>query len=303
MALTEAIAHLNKGLDLVAALPSSAERDGKELDLRTLLGTAWIALKGWQVPEVWDSLHPALGLANSLRRSDALLPILWGLRANVTTTGRVAKSLRWVTQILDAAEAYHDPNLLIVGHTAAVISYFYLGELIKAREHADQVLALYTEERHGHLVGVLNHDLKTLSLAVYGAFDLDARLSGASREDQRRQGCPCAPARASFRPGLGADSRRIVFDHLGEPEEQLKRVEEAERVGRENSLPFMTEVLAPINSGIALIRKGQFTEGIASLKAGLAIWENEAEDSALPTTNRFSPREWRNSAISMVRSI
>jgi predicted ATPase len=43
LALTEAIAHLNKGLELVAALPASAERDGAELNLRTLLGTAWIA--------------------------------------------------------------------------------------------------------------------------------------------------------------------------------------------------------------------------------------------------------------------
>ena len=66
MALTEAIAHLNKGLELVAALPASAERDGQEVDLRCLLGTAWFALRGGQVQEVWDSLHPALKLATSL---------------------------------------------------------------------------------------------------------------------------------------------------------------------------------------------------------------------------------------------
>jgi predicted ATPase len=68
MALTEAITHLNKGLELVATLPASAGRDGRELDLRTLLGTAWMALKGWSAQKVWDRLHPALGLANSLRR-------------------------------------------------------------------------------------------------------------------------------------------------------------------------------------------------------------------------------------------
>jgi class 3 adenylate cyclase len=146
MALAEAIAHLTKGLDLLADLPSSAERDGKELDLRSSLGTAWMALRGWQVPEVWDSLQSALGLANSLRRNDALLPILWGLWTHVATTGRFAESLRWVTQILDAAEAYQDPNILIAGHTAATISYFWLAELIKAREHAGRVLVLYTEE-------------------------------------------------------------------------------------------------------------------------------------------------------------
>jgi hypothetical protein len=93
MALVEAIAHLNKGLELVAAVPASAERDGSELDLRTLLGTAWLPLKGWQAQEVWDSLYPALDVANSLRRAEVLVAILWGLYRYVLTRGRVAESL------------------------------------------------------------------------------------------------------------------------------------------------------------------------------------------------------------------
>src|SRR5690242_2985038 len=78
-ALTEAIAHLNQGLDLVATLPSSSERDAGELELRTHLGMAWMALQGWAAPEVWTSLYPALALAKSLGRHDPLVPILWGL--------------------------------------------------------------------------------------------------------------------------------------------------------------------------------------------------------------------------------
>ena len=95
MALTEAIAHLNQGLELVSTLPRSSERDASELGLRTRLGTAWMALKGWAAPEVWTSLHPALALAKSLERHDALAPILWGLMLNVLTQGRVAESLPW----------------------------------------------------------------------------------------------------------------------------------------------------------------------------------------------------------------
>src|SRR6202035_929732 len=48
LALTEAIAHLNQGLELVSALPQSSERDASELGLRSRLGSAWMALKGWQ---------------------------------------------------------------------------------------------------------------------------------------------------------------------------------------------------------------------------------------------------------------
>jgi predicted ATPase len=50
LALNEAIAHLTRGLELVAALPASAERDEKELVLRVLLGNAWMALRGWALP-------------------------------------------------------------------------------------------------------------------------------------------------------------------------------------------------------------------------------------------------------------
>jgi predicted ATPase len=89
MALAEAIAHLTKGLELAAPLPASAERDNSELNLRILLGTAWQALKGWAAQELWDSLHPALALANSLRRSDDTLGAVH-LRSVHGTGGRVA---------------------------------------------------------------------------------------------------------------------------------------------------------------------------------------------------------------------
>jgi hypothetical protein len=45
-----------------------------------------------------------------------------------------------------------------------MLTYVWLGDPIKAREHADRVLALYSKEQHGHLAGILNIDPKTLSL-------------------------------------------------------------------------------------------------------------------------------------------
>jgi hypothetical protein len=89
--------------------------------------------------EVWDSLHPALRLAHMLRRSGALRSILFGHWANVLTRGRLAESLHWVTQIHEAAEAYRDQDLRILTHYTAQVSYFLLGELIKAREHGDEL--------------------------------------------------------------------------------------------------------------------------------------------------------------------
>ncbi len=55
-------------------------------------------------PEVWTSVHPALALAKSLERHDALRTILSLLFAYVLNQGRVTKSLRWVEEILDLAK-------------------------------------------------------------------------------------------------------------------------------------------------------------------------------------------------------
>ncbi len=272
MALTEAIAQLNKGLELVAALPASAERDGSELDLRTLLGTAWMALKGWQAQEVWDSLFPALGPASSLRRNDALLPILWGLFRHVLVRGRVAESLRWVTQLMNAGETYGDPDLLIVGHAAALNAHFWLGDPIKTREHADWVLALYSEERHGHLADILNHDPKTFSLGfsapatwILGDPEQAVRVGNAVAAHACRRGHPFDLAWALT---IGA----VVFDCLREPDELLKRVEEGDQVARENSLRILT-CLVPIYSGMALVQRGETAGGKALLERGIADYE------------------------------
>jgi hypothetical protein len=214
LALAEAIAHLNKGLELVAALPTSAERDGVELDLRTLSGTTWMALKGWAAQEVWEGLQPALRLAHSLHRNDALGPILWGLHAHVINIGRVADSVRWVAQLMDAAKACGDPDLLILGHYASVSANIWLGNLIKAREHADRMLALYREERQAHLARILNHDPKTMTLIflarstwMLGYPEQAARITDAAHNHARQ-------VRHPFDLGWTLTAGPLVFDFL-----------------------------------------------------------------------------------------
>jgi len=144
-------------------------------------------------------------------------------------------------QAQNAAAAYQDPDMQIVGHLAAVNSYFWLGELTKFRENAERVLTLYSEEQHGHLVGILNHDPKTITL-MYAALstwmlgypDQAVKIGDERDAFARRLGHP-------FDLGFALTVGAWLFDHLGEPDEQLRRAEEADRLGRESSLPVLTE--------------------------------------------------------------
>jgi class 3 adenylate cyclase len=287
MALTEAIAHLDRGLELVSTLPRSSQRDASELGLRCPLGTAWLALKGWAAPEVWTSLHPALALAQSLKRIDALAHILWGLASNVCTQGRVAESLPWVEEMLDIAGATGDADLLIGGHMSACVSYCWAGKFTRAVEHADKVLDLYDNEKHRHLADILNRDPKTvagsfgsISTWMLGYPDRALRLSDDKDAHARRRGHP-------FDLGFALTRGAHEFDRRCELGDLLKRAEEIEQLGRENSLPFLWAMQAPMCRGQALIQKGNPAEGIAPLKAAIAFCEASGGKVYMPISKAF----------------
>jgi class 3 adenylate cyclase/tetratricopeptide (TPR) repeat protein len=272
-AMAEAIAHFHQGLELISALPRSSQRDARELELRTRLGPAWLALKGWPAQEVWTSLHPALALAKSLGRHDALTSIYSGLFTNLLTQGRVAEALPWVEESLSVADATRDANLLITGHTHACSCYCWAGEFTKAVAHAEKVLDLYNDEKHGSLADIHNQDPKTTA-GVFGSIatwilgypDRALRLNNEKDAHARRCGHP-------FNLGFALFAGAHVLDHRYELEDLRKRAEECERLGRENSLPLLWAMLAPVSYGQALILKGKPAEGIIPLKAGIAAWE------------------------------
>jgi class 3 adenylate cyclase/tetratricopeptide (TPR) repeat protein len=273
LALPETISHLNKGLELITALPGSAERDGHELALRIPLGTAWQALRGWANPEVWNSLHPALALAKSLGRNDALLPILWGLTLNVVTQGRIAEAFQWVKETLETAKATRDPNLSITGHVLANTYYYFIGSPHEALHHHREVLDLYDAESHGHLVKLLNHDPKSRTGAyasictwMLGYPEQAVRLCRATDQHARDR---AHPIDLGFALRMSAE----LFDFRSEPPEMRERADECERLGRENSLPVLWALIARFARGVALIREGKAAEGIGPLEAGLKYWD------------------------------
>ena len=255
--------------------------------MRFPLAIAWWALKGWAAPEVWTSLHPALALAKSLERPDALTAIYWGLFSNVLTQGRVAESLQWVEEMLGVAEARGDADLLIVGHMSACVSYTWMGDFTRATEHADRVLGLYDAEKHFRLVDNLDHDPKTMagifasiSAWMLGYPDRARHLSDEKDSHARMRGHVFD---LGFALTLGPHKfdRRFTFADL------RKRAEDCERLGRESSLPVLWEQLAPISWGQALIREGKVTEGIGPLKAGIAVFEASGGKVRGPTWNAF----------------
>jgi hypothetical protein len=90
---------------------------------------------------------------------------------------------------------------------------------MKTREHAGKVLALYTEERHGPLVGLLNQDLKSFTLTwmalstwILGYPEQAVKIRDAQEAHARRLG-------HAFNLSWCLTYGALLFEHVGEPEE------------------------------------------------------------------------------------
>src|SRR5262249_43025057 len=101
------------------------------------------------------------------------------------------------------------------------------------------------------------------------------RLCDEAHEEARRRRHP-------FNQSWALTKGAQVLDYLREPDELLKRVTEADRVGCENNMPFVTQCLVPVYSGIGLIWRGQVVEGTALLERGLSVWEQGGGRVASP---------------------
>jgi len=140
-AMTEAVAQLQKGLDLLAGLPDSPWRREHELELRIALGQALIGAKGYAAPAVGEVFARAHVLAVQLNRSDHIVPLLWGQWTFHLARSELRLALSLAERIEQIGEAEDNVVLRLLGYRVHGMTCFHLGEFVAA-------LALF-ERCHG----------------------------------------------------------------------------------------------------------------------------------------------------------
>jgi class 3 adenylate cyclase/tetratricopeptide (TPR) repeat protein len=273
----EAITQLRTGLSAVSKLRPSKNRDRLELSLRTVLGPALMAQRGWAHVEVGKTLEPAWKLAQSLGHSTAYLPILNGLSVHNMCSNQLPESLHWANKLLEAAAELGDEHLEIVGHRAASASQYWLGHFAAARQSGDHVHRLYDPERQW---ATTNNDpftsegiYRSQFLWMMGYPDQAVAANQAMEVNARRRGHPFDLA---FALSLGAQ----VFDYLHDSDALLRRAEEAERIGQEHGIALLSEIMAEITRGVAWLRAGNLADALPQLdrsverlmRTGHRIW-------------------------------
>ena len=165
----EAVAHLTKGLDLLAQLPESSARDSREVDLQLALGVPSAGIAGHWSVEAMVAYARAKELCDRLGgETSRLFPALRGLWTGNRGRGQIHKARELADQLLEIAQRAGDRSLLLEAHHAQWSTQYGFGDWRAVGEHAAQGLALYRPEHFSHAFLYGGHDSAVCATAHAG---------------------------------------------------------------------------------------------------------------------------------------
>ena len=144
----EAIAHLRKGIDLLALLPESHERNLREARMQVALGSSTMPVRGYAHSELQTAYERARVLCEATGDAVQLGYALLGLSIFHSNRGELEPGAVLAERVLQLAQQTGDEAHLILGHTQAAIPKLYQGKFAAALEHCERAIALYDPARH-----------------------------------------------------------------------------------------------------------------------------------------------------------
>ena len=154
----EAIAHLTAALELLKTLPDTPDRTQQELSLQISLGAPLMASKGFAAPEVERAYTRARELCEQLGETPQLFPVLYALSLLHYVRAEYKTARELGEQYLAVAQSIQDSASLVSAHYMLLCILFDLGELVPAREHAEQGLVFYDPQQHHSLAFLTGYD-------------------------------------------------------------------------------------------------------------------------------------------------
>jgi predicted ATPase/class 3 adenylate cyclase len=268
----EAIAHLTKGLELIAMLPETPERAQQELDAQMALGPALMATKGQGDPDVELAYTRARALCQQVGDTPKLFPVIGGLWRfyNQRAAFQMARELG--EQLLVLAQRQGDPARLLAAHQALGSTLYYMGEFTLARSHLEQGMALTDFEQQRALAV-----RSSVASGVNCLADVAMALWSLGYPDQalQRSQEACILARELAHPQSLAYAQYFAARlHQLRREAQVAREQAEVLMALASEQKFAQRVAGGMfMRGWALTAQGQAEEGITQMRQGITAWQ------------------------------
>ena len=267
--LPEANAHLAKALDFTSGIGDQARRAEHELEVRTALGAATMALYGWPAPQVRTVIEPACDIFERGHGGSEAFMNLWNLWVHHGCRAEHAEGLAVVDRMFKYASSRDDPVLRLVSSFSAAMAHLWIGDYGQAAKHEADALAIYEIDRDRDLVWHYNHDPKSTLLIwashrvwALGYPDKARALSDEAVAHARKVG---HPFNLCWNLCWTLGNSSIPYANCGEFGKASARIDELRRVAREQKLAFMEAYMAPACAAVIAVQQGEdalaFEEG------------------------------------------
>ena len=171
-ALVEAAEQLSHALAQIATLPSTSDLRREQIILQVALLNTLMHVKGYGAPETKAAVAQVRALIEQAERlgeppddPSLLLSALFGqwIVNFINFNGDVAQGLAARFLALGEKEGAAVP--LMIGHRTMASTLALMGDLVEARAHYDEALALYRPAEHRRLMTRFGQDLRVTCLA------------------------------------------------------------------------------------------------------------------------------------------
>lgn len=265
---TEVVRLLDRALDLLSALPRTAERDARELALLTALATPLGTVEGYSSEWLSVVQQRALALAESLATPPDG-PLLRSLGIASLARGDFAAAQRAGAQLRAQADAMDDDGIRAEAAYVLGIAAFWQGAFVAARSHFEAAVACYRPEHRAiHLLRYrLDPQVVCLSrlgntLWFLGYPDAAVRACDAALALAEKVGHPSSRGTALvFAALLAVDLR---------DEARLRHSASALVAGRREDEMRPNHVVTPALEGYVEVLDGHARSGIPRIQHALA---------------------------------
>jgi predicted ATPase len=140
--MTEAAAQFQKGLDQLALLPDTFERQRQELEFHSALGDVLVFVKGQAAPETGHAFARARGLWEQLGSPSEFFQVPFGQSRHYAYRGELDLAQRLAEDLLRLSRQRRDAGGLLLGNYSFGRTLFLTGRFASSRTHLEEALAL-----------------------------------------------------------------------------------------------------------------------------------------------------------------
>jgi class 3 adenylate cyclase/predicted ATPase len=265
----EAIAHLRKGVELLAALPDTPEHQRQELMLQVALGSPLMASRGYASQEVEDVYRRARELCKEVGDAPHLFRALWGLAAYYQARSQLGVAHEIAAQLFELAERAGERQLRLLANVTVGANSYYAGAWAAALPRLQEAMRLYDPAEDRGLAYVYGQDPGLIAAVFAGIAQWHlGRPDSGLREAQdvlaRGREHAVHPLGIAF----ALDFLALLHYLRGEGEAMGACAAEALRIAEEHGFA-LEAALARLFHGYALADAGEGGAGIAAMQQGL----------------------------------